>query len=64
MYIGIGLEMEYLKWNNVFRLKYGHEKHDQHLESKTNATIEIFEHFSNKLLSPWKKNTIEMGAVS
>ena len=38
----------YLRWNNVFRLKCGHEKHDQHFESKTNSTVEVSELFQEK----------------
>ena len=48
--------MKRLKWKNTFRLQYGPEKHDQHLEPKTNATGKGFEQFSNKVPASWKKH--------
>ena len=59
---GIRTKIEkYSKWNSVFRLKCGREKHDQHLQSKTNSTVEAFEHSSKKLQLPAKKNTFDLG---
>ena len=51
----------YLKWNNVFRLKYGHENHDQYLEAKTNAAVEVFEQFFQQVSSFLQKTHLTWG---
>ena len=38
----------YLKWNNDFRLENGLEKHNQHLQSKTNTTVEVYKFLPKK----------------
>ena len=59
---GIGSEMEwYLKYNNVFRLKHGHEKHGQCLESKKNSTVEVFDYLSRNIQLPAEHNAFDLG---
>ena len=59
---GIRPKMEkYLQWNNNFSLKYGQEKHDQHLKSNTNSTVEVYELFSENVPAFCKKTHLILG---